>query len=50
MYECTLSECPAHSVCRREDCTGLYCVTGCKDTAVDLDNYWCEGALRCWWQ
>ena len=50
LYECTLSECPAHSVCRREDCTGLYCVTGCKDTAVDLDNYWCEGALRCWWQ
>lgn len=31
-----------------EECSGKYCDVGCAMNYEDLDNYWCEGALRCW--
>lgn len=45
--------CPAGTVCA--SCTGcdnktVYKATGCKTGYVDLDNYWCNGALRCTWK
>ena len=47
-YKCTLDSCPDGLVCEIEDCSQKYCATGCAIGTVDLDNYWCDGALRCW--
>ena len=47
-YKCTLDSCPAGLVCNLEECSQKYCATGCAIGTVDLDNYWCDGALRCW--
>ena len=30
-----------------EECSGKYCDIGCAMGYEDLDNYWCDGALRC---
>ena len=46
--KCKLDSCPAGLVCDLEECSQKYCATGCAIGMVDLDNYWCEGALRCW--
>ena len=48
--KCTLSSCPDGNVCEYEDCSQKYCVTGCAVGYKDLDNYWCDGALRCWFK
>ena len=45
--KCTLDKCPDGNVCEYEDCSQKYCVTGCAVGYMDLDNYWCDGALRC---
>ncbi len=47
-YKCTLDSCPDGLVCEIEDCSQKYCAIGCAIGKVDLDNYWCDGALRCW--
>ena len=47
-YKCTLDSCPAGLVCNLEECSQKYCAIGCAIGTVDLDNYWCDGALRCW--
>lgn len=46
--ECTEASCPTGYVCRFEACSNKYCITGCAANYFDLDNYWCDGALRCW--
>ena len=46
--KCNLDSCPAGLVCNFEECSQKYCATGCAVGTVDLDNYWCDGALRCW--
>ncbi len=46
--KCSLSSCPAGNVCEYEDCSQKYCVIGCATGYKDLDNYWCNGAMRCW--
>lgn len=52
-----LIACPADKICEECTITATNCTTdgnrykaiGCKITGqVDLDNYWCNGALRCW--
>ena len=48
--KCSLSSCPAGNVCEYEDCSQKYCVTGCATGYKDLDNYWCNGAMRCWFK
>ena len=48
--KCTLDVCPSGVTCTLEECSQKYCATGCAVGAVDLDNYWCDGALRCWFQ
>ena len=48
--KCSLSSCPAGNVCEYEDCSQKYCVTGCAVGYKDLDNYWCNGAMRCWFK
>ena len=48
--KCTLDKCPAGNICEYEDCSQKYCVTGCAVGYKDLDNYWCDGALRCWFK
>ena len=30
-----------------EECSDKYCDVGCAMNYEDLDNYWCDGALRC---
>ena len=53
----TLTSCPSDKIC--EECTKtaqncstdgtMYKAIGCKiDGQIDLDTYWCNGALRCW--
>lgn len=51
LFECTLSRCPTENgvVCRREECTGKYCISGCTAGYIDFDSYWCNSALKCWW-
>ena len=46
--KCKLDSCPSGLVCNLEECSQKYCATGCAIGTVDLDNYWCDGALRCW--
>ena len=48
--KCTLDKCPAGNICEYEDCSQKYCVTGCAVGYKDLDNYWCNGAMRCWFK
>lgn len=50
LFECNLSTCPAGAVCRKEECSGRYCITGCASGYIDFDTYWCNGALKCWWK
>ncbi len=47
--ECSLAECPTGISCRKEACSGKFCDVGCAidQGYQDLDNYWCDGALRC---
>ena len=40
LYECTLSSCPAYTVCSYEDCSGLYCATGCVEGSFNEEDYW----------
>ena len=49
-FKCSLSSCPAGNVCEYEDCSQKYCVTGCAVGYKDLDNYWCNGVMRCWFK
>ena len=46
-YKCTLAACPSGTTCTYEECSGKYCATGCAVGSYDVDNYWCDGALRC---
>ena len=48
--KCTLDSCPAGVSCTLEECSGKYCAVGCAVDYKDLDNYWCSGALRCWFK
>lgn len=48
--KCSLAVCPAGVSCTQEDCSGKYCAMGCAVNYKDLDNYWCNGALRCWFK
>ena len=48
--KCTLSSCPEGNVCEYEDCSQKYCAIGCATNYKDLDNYWCNGAMRCWFK
>lgn len=48
--KCSLDICPAGVSCTLEDCSGKYCATGCAAGSLDLDNYWCGGALKCWFK
>lgn len=48
--KCTLDSCPAGVSCTQEECSGKYCAVGCAVDYKDLDNYWCSGALRCWFK
>ena len=48
--KCTLDSCPAGVSCTQEECSGKYCAVGCAVDYKDLDNYWCNGALRCWFK
>ena len=45
--KCSLASCPAGVVCEYEECSKKYCDIGCAVGYRDLDNYWCNGALRC---
>ena len=49
-FKCSLLSCPAGNVCEYEDCSQKYCVTGCAVGYKDLDNYWCNGVMRCWFK
>ncbi len=44
---CSLASCPSGVVCEYEECSKKYCDIGCAVGYRDLDNYWCNGALRC---
>ncbi len=44
---CTLNSCPAGVSCSKEECSGKYCANSCSTGYVDLENYWCNGALKC---
>ena len=33
-----------------EDCSGKYCALGCATNYINADNYWCNGALKCWFR
>ena len=46
--KCKLDSCPVGNICEYEDCSQKYCTIGCATGYKDLDNYWCNGALRCW--
>ena len=48
--KCSLTACPTGVVCEKENCSGKYCPVGCAVNYKDLDNYWCAGALRCWFK
>ncbi|MFR2533176.1 MAG: hypothetical protein ACLS9L_06225, partial [Alphaproteobacteria bacterium] len=48
--KCSLTACPSGVVCEKENCSGKYCPVGCAVNYKDLDNYWCDGALRCWFK
>ena len=48
--ECTLSSCPTGVSCTYEACSQKYCAVGCAVGYKDLDNYWCNGAMRCWFK
>ena len=45
--KCTLASCPAGNTCEYESCSKKYCAVGCATGYLDLDNYWCGGALSC---
>ena len=45
--KCTLASCPAGNTCEYESCSKKYCAIGCATGYLDLDNYWCGGALSC---
>ena len=47
-FKCSLDTCPTGNICEYEDCSQKYCPIGCATNYKDLDNYWCNGALRCW--
>ena len=46
--KCKLDSCPVGNICEYEDCSQKYCTIGCATGYKDLDNYWCNGTLRCW--
>ena len=46
--KCNLASCPNGNICEYESCSKKYCVIGCATGYSDLDNYWCQSALRCW--
>ena len=48
--KCTLDKCPTGVVCTYEECSQKYCAVGCAVGYKDLDNYWCNGAMRCWFK
>ncbi len=48
--KCTLPSCPEGNVCEYEECSQKYCITGCAVGYKNLDDYWCNGALRCWFK
>ncbi len=47
-FKCSLDSCPVGNICEYEDCSQKYCTIGCATGYKDLDNYWCNSALRCW--
>ena len=48
--KCTLASCPTGNICEYEDCSQKYCAIGCATNYKDVDNYWCNGAMRCWFK
>ena len=48
--KCTLDKCPTGVSCTYEACSQKYCAVGCAVGYKDLDNYWCNGAMRCWFK
>lgn len=48
--KCRLDVCPSGVSCTLEDCSGKYCASGCAVGNIDLDDYWCGGAMKCWFR
>lgn len=40
--------CQAGNVLKYKECTPCP-VPGCDTGMINMDTYWCDGALRCWW-
>ena len=40
LFECSLTACPAYTLCRYEECSERYCAIGCAEGSFDEEAYW----------